>query len=379
VRIRAELFSGILFTCKVPPMPPGMYHAEITTNLVDTYDFGGDYISLLRPVVTKALPGNAGVAGGTLVTVSGVFMPDGLAMSCDFGVERVSGSIVSSESMICLSPAHAAGDILLAVCVDNTTCSESVVKFTFKDLATTVAVGPKQGVIASVHPSVADSAGGALVSIMTSELDLRTRIYCHFGDIAVAAIRESVNMSICISPEHDPGISTLSIRSSADILSPTTLFTQRFIFAAAPTLYSVEPSMGPLTGGTIVTAMGKFIELPESSLSCMFDTIPVGAISVSNTSIACILPAVETESQEYSKGYSMEYSRIAVFTVRDSFGRSSSQTLQFEYGASSSVQGVSPSVGWSDTSQIISVQGQNFVPTTGTICVGFVICATVAA
>ena len=364
VRIRAEPISGILLTCKLPPMPPGRYHAAVTTNLVDRYDFGGDYVSVLRPTVTKALPPNGGVAGGTLVTVLGVFMSDGLAVACAFGDKRVSGSLVSSESMACISPAHAAGDILLSVCLDNTTCSESSVKFSFKDVTDVVATetsASAQGFVISVHPSIADSAGGEVVSIMTSELDLRTGVYCHFGETAVAAIRVSTRMSTCISPEHDPGINTLSVRSGTGTLPPTTLFTHRFLFAAAPIVYSIEPSTGPSSGGSIVTARGKFFELAESR-SCLFDSIQVEAISVSNTTVACIAPAVISE-------------RVVQFNIRDPFGRSSTQALQFQYGPSSTVHGISPSIGWSDTSQIISVQGRNFVPTTGMACAAFAIVA----
>jgi hypothetical protein len=63
------------------------------------------------------------------------------------------------------------------------------------------------------------------------------------------------------------------------------------------------------------------------------------------------------------------------FNIRDPFGRSSTQALQFQYGPSSTVHGISPSIGWSDTSQIISVQGRNFVPTTGMACAAFAIVA----
>jgi hypothetical protein len=140
-----------------------------------------------------------------------------------------------------------------------------------------------------------------------TEIVASANLACRFGtQIRIGTALSSLGV-LCLTPAHPASVVLVDVaNNNQDFTTSTVAYTyQRMYlvflsqlfrdvahFAALSLITSVDPSTGPLTGGTTVTVGGtNFVSTPANSL-CKFGTAAVGAsVVVSSTRVTCTAPA----------------------------------------------------------------------------------------
>jgi hypothetical protein len=116
--------SGGVLTCTTPPatyssgtFEPASVLAAVTINGADYSTDALAFVYHDIPVVSSIYPQSGSARGGAIITVSGSRLQAGSQPRCRYGVAgTVSGSMLSSQSMLCHTPAAAPlRDLMLEV------------------------------------------------------------------------------------------------------------------------------------------------------------------------------------------------------------------------------------------------------------------------
>jgi hypothetical protein len=183
-------------------------------------------------------------------------------------------------------------------------------------------LGPKPPIVLMIDPKEASTKGGTFVVITGA----------YFEEGCVLLLDDVVVPSACIGPGcietafavHDAGEAKLTVRNPSGLLSPLSQ-TIRFVEPPAPpppppaidppALLKIEPSEGPLRGGTRVVFSGE--HFPEG-VRAFFSNLEVAVTRRSAEEIEVVSPHVERDG-------SVDVS------VVDGVGRSSLLTRAFSY------------------------------------------------
>ncbi|KAH8066382.1 hypothetical protein JL722_820 [Aureococcus anophagefferens] len=221
-------------------------------------------------------PASGPAAGGTVVAVSGLNIPDSTDLRCRFGALDVDARWVSSTEAECVAPAAAApGAVAVRLGVADQQMSADALEFVYAAALDLAAASPLSG----------PANGGTVVAIEGSGFRFSTLLYCRFGWTEVAATFVSETEIRCASPSGESGPATLSVSNNkqdyVDLASS-------FVYEVSPVVASIAPDVGAVAGGTAVTILGSGF---EDVTLCLFGDEAIPATVASATEVRCAAPA----------------------------------------------------------------------------------------
>ena len=131
MRSAAVFITGELVNCTAPPHAAGVVAVEVATNGVDFSASNASYVYIAAVRVLALLPSAGPTGGSTNVSVIGSSLLRG--SSCRFGgLAAVSSHWVSSNELVCESPAQTAGSHAVEVSSNAQDWSGSGVRFAYQ-------------------------------------------------------------------------------------------------------------------------------------------------------------------------------------------------------------------------------------------------------
>lgn len=243
-------------------------------------------------------PGFSPTAGGTTVIVTGSGFATGAEVSFG-GTQSSAVTVVSSTQISAVAPAHTAGTISVTVTNPDSQTATLASAFTYTSALT----------ISGDSPSSGPTIGGTVVQITGT--GFMTGATVKFGAIQSTAVTVASSTQInAMSPPENPGAVILTVTNPN---SQTATLASAFTYTSAPTISSLSPNSGPVTGGTTVTILGSgfasgaavsFGGLSSTSVTCMSSSqIRVVVPSSSAGTIAVTVTNPDAQSGTLSSAF----------------------------------------------------------------------------
>jgi hypothetical protein len=239
---------------------------------------------LAVPTITALDPDNGPVAGGTVVTVTGTGFTDDATVSVD-GSDPIEADSVSDDGteLTFTTPAHDAGTVDVTV---TTPAGESdPLDFTYTDDAVAVPT------ITALDPDNGPVAGGTVVTVTgTGFTDDATVSVDGSDPIAADSVSDDGTELTFTTPAHDAGTVDVTVTTPAGTSDPLD-YTYNAAPAAVPTLTTLDPDNGPVTGGTVVTVSGTGFTDDSTVSVDGSDPITPDSVSDDGTELTFTTPA----------------------------------------------------------------------------------------
>ncbi|MGE3610425.1 MAG: IPT/TIG domain-containing protein [Bacteriovoracaceae bacterium] len=320
--------SSTSITCTTSAHAAGVVSATVTNSDSQSGSRSSAFTYRAAPAVTSVSPSAGALAGGSTLTITGSGFITGATVSVG-GSSCTSVSVVSSTSITCTLPAHAAGAVSVVVTNSDSQSGTLAAAYTYQAAPT----------VSSVSPSVGQLAGGTSITITGT--GFLTGASVSIGGSACSGITVVNATTItCTTPAHAAGVVSVSVTNSDSQVGSSNAYTYR----AAPTVTSVSPSVGPLAGGTNITITGTgFVgsTVDVGGLAC------TAVVVVSSTSITCTSPA--------------HVAGAVTITVTNDDNQSASIASAFTYQAAPTISSVSPIVGPLAGNTTLTITGTGFL------------------
>ncbi|WP_330229120.1 IPT/TIG domain-containing protein [Nocardia sp. NBC_00508] len=247
--------------------PSGTGTVQVTVSNSDGTSNGVPYTFAQVPSLTSLSPTGGPAAGGTPVTLTGSSLSGTTAVN--FGATpAVSFTVVSDTQVTAVAPPGAG---TVQVTVTTPLGSSNGLPFTYVGVP----------VIVSISPSSGPVSGGVLVSLTGSGFTGATAV--NFG--ATPATFFGVLSDTSIIAIAPPGTGTVAVTVTA---AAGTSAGVSFTYVPAPTLTSISPTTGPVTGGTTVTLTGTGF---TGATAVVFGILPATSFTVNSpTQITAVTP-----------------------------------------------------------------------------------------
>jgi hypothetical protein len=256
----------------------GAYEHEVGSNPYQ----GSAYVfqPLTAPTVSSVSPSAGPLSGATTVAVTGTGFVVG-STTAEFGTTAASAlSCTSTTSCTATAPpASLAGtvDIRLAT-AGGTSATSAFDQFNYDAVPTVSSVSPSAGPLSGAI-TVAVTGTGFVVGSTTAT----------FGTTAASAL-SCTSTTACTATAPAGSAGTVDIRLATAGGTSATSTADQFSYDAVPTVSSVSPSAGPLSGATTVAVTGTGFVV--GSTTAEFGTTAASAIScASTTSCTATAPA----------------------------------------------------------------------------------------
>ncbi|MEU6582437.1 IPT/TIG domain-containing protein [Nocardia sp. NPDC046763] len=247
--------------------PPGTGTVQVTVSNAGGTSNGASYTYAAVPSLIFIAPITGPTAGGTTVTLTGTGLSS--ATGVNFGATpATSFTIVSNTQITAIAPAGAG---TVSVTVTSTAGSSNGLPFTYVGVPTVISVSPNSGPV----------TGGAVVTVTGTGFTSATAV--SFGATpATLFFVLSDTQILAIAP---PGTGTVQVTvTTAAGVSAGVPFTYRPV----PTLSSISPATGPITGGTTVILTGTGF---TGATAVFFGILPAASFTVnSDTQITAVTP-----------------------------------------------------------------------------------------
>ena len=283
--------------------------------------------TLPTPLITTVNPNTGPLAGATAVTITGANFTGASSVTVG-GVPATSVVVISPTQINLLTPSASAGAKTIVVTTPSGSASKpNAFTYTNESLPT----------IALVTPSAGPIAGGTPMTITGSRL-LGASV--KIGAVAMTNLTVTDTQITGLSGANTVGVKDVVVTTTAGAASGLSLFS----YVAEPTLISVSPTSGPLTGGTTVTLVG-------TNLS--------GAIVTINSSVATLLSNSATQITFLTPSSTAGIVDLLVITAGGTAATS------FTYLNVPTISSVSPNTGPDSGGTSIVITGSNFNGITG--------------
>jgi hypothetical protein len=285
----------------------------------------------LAPTITSISPANGFSVGGNLVTITGTGFISGAIVTIGYN-SCTTVTVVSSTSITCISPAHAAGTGPVTVMNTDLQSGTLANGFLFRDAPTVTALSMNAGAL----------GGGTSLTITGTGFYSGASV--DLGGSACSSVTVVSATSItCITSAHIAGTVDVTV-TNADTQSG--VLATSYTYQAAPTISTITPSAGPLSGGTTINIIGSgFLTGATVTIGSGICTVPV---VVSSTSMTCTTP-LRTSSG------------IVNVSVTNTDSQSGTLTGGFIYIAAPVVSTISPSAGALAGGTTVTITGSDFI------------------
>lgn len=370
------LKGSTVITATVPAHIPGKVNVNVINADGQSATFIDGYTYNYPPTVTSISPNTGSTAGGDTITIRGANF---------FGIPKVlfgenpAAAVTAdgTDSLSITTPAHEAGLVDVTIANPDGQSATLVAAFTFfneesiidtgvipvdlsgtgtvsipsvgngnNQTAQTVMANPSP-TITSVSPSSGNRFGGDSVTITGTNF-IDTPSVTFDGVRAIGTIYQSSTTLVVTTPANSAGGVVNVVVTNPKSHSSATLVNGFTYLTAAPTISSITPSIGSITGGVPVTIMGTgFYGSPGLTFG------GIGATSIvvrSATKITAIVPAHASGMVD------------VVLANQDS--QSATFTNGFTYASfenqAPTITSISPDSGTTGTN--ITITGTNFLP-----------------
>ena len=205
--------------------------------------------------VTDISPAVGFVTGGTAATITGCgFSGTGTLTVVFGGGSPVTVTPASDTSLTATSPLAAApGGVTVTVRLHPSTGSDSVATTTFTYVA--------KPAITKIAPGSGPEAGGTSVHVTGSALtQTGATTAVKFGATAAASVSNVTGASLKAVSPAGTGTQNVTVTVTLPGGESATSNGKPFDYVPAPTVTSVSPTSGPVTGGTDVTVTGTHFQ-----------------------------------------------------------------------------------------------------------------------
>ena len=300
------------------------------------------------PVVLSLSPSSGAPQGGTTVTIKGTGFAPGATVSFG-GIASAFVTFESSTSLRAVSP-PGSGTVTVVVSVNgrqSPATPEALFQYALPE-------------ITSITPNAGPTAGGTPVVINGKNFTEGALV--RFGSITVASIFVSTEQLRATSPALG-----LAMTVDVAVLSPAGPSAKHpdavFTYTDGPIISSLNPTFGPVIGGTVVVITGSEFVAP---VTVYFGDIAAPAANVdSKTQVTVLSPANSANG-------------LTPVRVETSAGVSPpNDAARFEYRlVPPEVVAVSPATGVSGGGETVTIKGKGFL---GAVCPGAVMFSTIPA
>ena len=337
------------------------------------------------PIILEVTPKTIPLSAGVILTVRGKNFVNSplLRARVDNIIETSRVKFVSdSELLVDLREPHPDRHSIINFKLVSVIISINSVDFS----AESVLISMERDLeIQSVQPSRCPTSGGHNVLVTGGPFAMKVpsdNIRCRFGsDMTSIGYRLSNSQIECKCPVSPNGVDMVNLRVSMDAGETYTMSSVRFDYVAPAQVTSLLPSIGPQTGGTVITVLGTNFR-NEDKLDCVFasESIKarigsrhtdsrVSATVLNSTHLTCIVPAIPNP-----RDFGLPSSGLVSVSLstRD-FARGQRQTGQsfthhtveeetvFLYHDTVEVTSVTPIRGNIEGGTVVHVHGKNFV------------------
>lgn len=303
-----------------------------------------------EPIIDYVYPRYGPKDGGTFIEIYGKnFLNMDQNLRCGFGSRESKGFYVTNEYMICYSPPSdiVQKELPFSVSLNNQQNTKQNIDFVYFEFPQVFRLEPNKG----------PDTGGTVVHIRGQNFDPtyilsmsnHNDTFCKFGNLSLtnSEVISSTEM-VCVSPpsyeeREVPVEITLNNRewTSDDVL---------FYYYHPPFIYSIEPRIGPVSGGTVVRIIGSNFE-NTGFVMCKFGSIYVKGEYMDQNELRCIAPPVEKPG----------YVNLFVAIRPDEF--SSGLNTRYLYYDTPIIDRIEPMCGPEKGYTQITVYGKNFANT----------------
>ncbi len=304
-----------------------------------------------KPTVMGLSPSQGSLGGATFVTITGTSFNGATAVY--FGSSPATDLTVVSDTEITVQSPPGTGSPEVSVMTPGGT-SQQLAAYEFCYVAAPTVTG------ATVSGSTATgpTTGGTSVTITGTGFNAVTAVNFGTNQAATWTVSSSGTSLTTLSPAGAPGAVDITVTGAGGISATSTsdLFTYTTPPIVAPTVKSISPITGPVTGGTMVTIVGTNLDNPTA---IFFGNVPVTTVvSESASEIVLITPTVA----------SSEFVNVTMTTAGGT--SASSPANLFFYSPSGAplptVSGISPRFGLPTGGTWVTITGTGFDPSVPT-------------
>lgn len=355
----------------------GSVRLQLTNNGVDMTSSPTTF-TYLAPIQLKSVsPSAVAEDGGTMVVITGENFIASPYLKCRVGDQVPSEAVWLSSSLAsCLIPASPSGprEVTLTVSNNGQDFTDEPLIFTYLPAFTVINNGPGTGPV----------DGGTEVTLTGAGLGAAGPWACVFGKSTAVPATQVVNGNLrCRSPPQPPGRVSLRVfRSPSPLASAVSGavaaastdslrdFGLTFVYQGAVFVSSVEPRSGSTMGGTPVTLRG-FGFSNVSTLTCGFgelngELLTSPAVRASVGMAVCSSPPRRSDGQ--GRAATGASPSIVAVTVSLNGVDFTNRGPQYMYYEAVEVWGLFPAIGSADGGTVVTVVGQNFLPSEGLSC-----------
>lgn len=300
---------------------------------------GYTYSAAAAPVITSIMPNAGGIAGGTVLTITGTGFGPGTTVM--IGGTAATGVVVNSATTLtAAAPAHAAGAVSVVVMNADQQTVTLASGFTYSAAAAPV--------VTSVTPNNGAIAGGNTVTITGTGFGAGTTVTIG-GTAATGVVINSATSITLVVPAHVAGLVPIVVKNADNQIGTLVSSYTYNAPAAAPIVTSVAPGSGSTGGGTPVTISGS--NFAFGATVSFGGTPATGVVVNSPTSITAVSPS--------------KFAGTSSVTVTNADLQTSTMAGAFTYIAPSSVPIVTRISATGDGiagGAKITISGNNFLP-----------------
>jgi hypothetical protein len=321
-----SVVSDTEVTCTLPAGTAGSADVVLTTPGGSATDSGA-YTYVAAPTITSVSP-TAGPLDGGLLTINGTNLAGATAITVG-GSTCSPVTMPSATQIICTLPAHAAGTVDVSVTTPGGSVTDSGA-YTYQALPT----------ITSVAPSAGPLIGGSTLTITGTDLTNASAVTVG-GNACTPYTVVSATEITCLLPAGTAGSADVAVTTPGGSATDPAAYD----YLPIPTITSVSPAAGPLSGGGTLTIIGTGFTganaLTVGGNGCTPYTV------VSDTEVTCVLPAGTAGSADVSVGTP---------------GGSATDPGAYQYLAAPTVTSISPSAGPAKGGNAVTITGDGFTP-----------------
>jgi len=203
-------------------------------------------------------------------------------LTCRFNNSIVPATVITKDSISCITPPHVIGNASVAVSLNGEDFSRSLLQYKYDLSARSLEISPLSGPI----------TGGTVITVSGLNFDgtwNMDRIKCSFGSEIVSAFWSTLHQVKCRAPPV-PAPRSISIEISTNLGLTFTNQKVQYYYEEIRHVSSVSPRVGPSTGNTLVTLIGGPFPNYTSTLFCRFGNQPVPAQFISESTVQCNSP-----------------------------------------------------------------------------------------
>jgi len=217
-------------------------HAAGTVAVVVQHPIGnaaaGDFTYTAAPIISSITPQIGPVAGGTPVTIVGTGFTGATGATFD-GTAGTDFTVVDDTEITATTPSHAAG--VVDVVVQNSPADSSPGTFSYQVAPTVASLAPDEG----------PTSGGTDVTITGT------------GFLGASGVTFAGSAGTSFSVDSDTEITVTTPAGTAGAAAVVVVHPAGnvgagdFTYLVAPVVTDMDPDLGPIAGGTVVTLTGS--------------------------------------------------------------------------------------------------------------------------